>query len=122
LCLSEGYLNDPGDYLVGWQRRLWRALRGRADLELHRGRWGLDEAWDCLRLAAYPELAVRLQTLHLALNPGYQLCYTLGLKEMLGLRDRFAPALGLARFHDTVLSGGQLPFSLIEKRLQAAAG
>lgn len=122
LCLSEGYLNDPRDCLVGWQRRFWRALRGRADLELQRGRWGLDEARACLSRAAYPEPTVCLQALHLALSPGYQLCYTLGLKEMLRLRERFAPALGLARFHEKVLLGGQLPFFLIEKRLQAAAG
>jgi len=122
LCLSEGYLNSPGDYLVGWQRRLWRALRGWADLELQRGRWSLEETRAALSLAAYPEPTVRLQALHLALNPGYQLCYTLGLKEMLRLREGFAPALGLARFHDLVLLGGQLPFSLIEKRLQAATG
>jgi len=122
LCLSEGYLNAAGDFLVGWQRRLWRALRGLADLEVHRGRWGLEEARDCLRRAAYPPAAVNLQVLHLGLNPGYQLCYTLGLRELLRLRERYAPALGLARFHDAVLSGGQLPFSLIEKRLRIAEG
>jgi uncharacterized protein (DUF885 family) len=122
LCLREGYLSAAGDYLVGWQRRLWRALRGLADLELHRGRGGLEEAERRLSRAAYPPAAVRLQALHLGLNPGYQLCYTLGLKELLRLRERYAPTLGLTRFHDAVLSGGQLPFSLVEKRLQAAAG
>lgn len=120
LLLSEGYLDDPRDHLVGWQRRLWRALRGQVDLELHRGRWELKAGLECLRQAGYPEPTARLQVLHLALNPGYQLCYTLGLKEMLSFRARFAPTLGLARFHELVLSGGQLPFSLLEKRLQAA--
>jgi hypothetical protein len=118
LLLSEGYLTAPQDHLVAWQRRLWRALRGQVDLQLQRGRWGLEEAWRRLRPAGYPEAATRLQVLHLALNPGYQLCYTLGLREMLNLKARFVPGLGLARFHEIVLLGGQLPFKMVEERLE----
>lgn len=120
LLLSEGYLDDPRDHLVGWQRRFWRALRGLADLELQRGAWSLEQGRQCLRQASYPEATMRRRILHLAVNPGYQLCYTLGLKEILQLRERFAPRLGLARFHEILLSGGQLPFPLVENRLQAA--
>jgi hypothetical protein len=121
LLLSEGYLvhENPGDLLVGWQRRLWRALRGRVDLELHRGRWDLEEGCRRLDRAGYPEGASRPQVLQLALNPGYQLCYTLGLREILRLREEYAPSLGLARFHDVLLGGGQLPFPWVEKRLKA---
>lgn len=122
LLLSEGYLFDSHDHLVGWQRRLWRALRGQVDLELQRGRWGLEEGLRRLGEAGYPETAGRVQLLHLALNPGYQLCYTIGLKEMLRLKARFAPSLGLARFHEIVLSGGQLPFDLVEERLGGGPG
>jgi len=122
LLLSEGYLTGPRHYLVGWQRRLWRALRGQVDLELQRGRWDLEEGRRRLGEAAYPKTAVRVQLLHLALNPGYQLCYTLGLKEMLSLRARFAPTLGLARFHEIVLSGGQLPFKVVEDNLRGGLG
>lgn len=86
LLFSQGYLSAPWDHLVGWQRRLWRALRGLVDLELQGGRLGLEEGLERLRQAGYPEVTARLQILHLALNPGYQLCYTLGLKEMLQLR------------------------------------
>lgn len=122
LLLSQGYLSDSHDYLVGWQRRLWRALRGQVDLELQRGRWDLEEGLRRLGEAGYPETAVRVRLLHLALNPGYQLCYILGLKELLSLRGRFAPYLGLARFHEIVLSGGQLPFKLVEERLGGGPG
>ena len=122
LLISEGYLHDPRELLVGWQRRLWRALRGRADLHLQRGRLNLQGGLDLLRRASYPEATARGQVLQLALTPGYQLCYTTGLREILRLRDRFAPRLGLARFHEVLLSGGQLPFSLVARRLQAASG
>jgi hypothetical protein len=122
LLLSEGYLDQtPGNLLVGWQRRLWRALRGQADLELHRGRWDLEESCRRLDQAGYPPGTSRLQVLQLALNPGYQLCYTLGLREILRLREKFAPSLGLARFHEVFLDGGQLPFPWVEKRLKAVA-
>ncbi|MEW6659331.1 MAG: DUF885 family protein [Thermodesulfobacteriota bacterium] len=122
LLLSEGYLEGkPGDLLVGWQRRLWRALRGQVDLELHRGRWDLEAGCRRLDQAGYPPGTSRLQVLQLALNPGYQLCYTLGLREILRLRQEYAPSLGLARFHDVLLDGGQLPFPWMEKRLKAGA-
>ena len=120
LLMSEGYLTEPLDCMVYWQRRLWRALRGLADLELQRGRWDLDQGLDCLRRAGYPEGSARLQALHLTLNPGYQLCYTLGLKEMLRLRYLYAPRLGAVRFHKMVLGGGQLPFTLVEQQLAGA--
>jgi hypothetical protein len=122
LLMSEGYLHDPRELLVGWQRRLWRALRGQADLDLQRGRLDLQGGLDLLRRAGYPEATARGQVLQLALTPGYQLCYTVRLREILRLRDRFAPRLGLARFHQVLLSGGQLPFSLVARRLQAASG
>lgn len=122
LLLSEGYLEqNPGNLLVGWQRRLWRGLRGQVDLELHRGRWDLEEGCRRLGQAGYPEESARLQVLQLALNPGYQMCYTLGLREILRLREEYQP-LGLARFHEILLGGGQLPFPWVEKRLKAAAG
>jgi hypothetical protein len=121
LLLSEGYLQGTPGEMVGWQRRLWRALRGQVDLELQRGRWDLEEGCRRLGLAGYPPGADRIQILQLALNPGYQLCYTLGLKEILHLREEYAPFLGLARFHQILLDGGQLPFSWVEKRLQAQA-
>jgi hypothetical protein len=121
LLLSQGYLTDPGELLVGWQRRLWRALRGRVDLDLQRGRLDLDDGLTLLRQAGYPEATTRRQVLQLALTPGYQLCYTLGLREISKLRDRFAPRLGPARFHEVLLSGGQLPFELAARRLEAAS-
>ena len=121
LLVSEGYLKEPRELLVGWQRRLWRALRGRVDLDWQRGRLDLEGGLKLLRQADYPEATARSQVLQLALTPGYQLCYTLGLREILRLRQRFGPLLGLARFHEVLLNGGQLPFELAARRLEAAA-
>lgn len=50
------------------------------------------------------------------LNPGYQLCYSLGRYELMKLREKYAPKMGLDGFHKEILAGGQLPFHLIDKR------
>jgi uncharacterized protein (DUF885 family) len=55
------------------------------------------------------------------LTPGYQLCYSLGRYEILRLRERFAPRLGRDVFHRTLLEGGELPFHLAAKRLEAVS-
>jgi uncharacterized protein (DUF885 family) len=51
-------------------------------------------------------------------NPGYQLCYTLGRHEIMNLRQAYGIRLGLSRFHNKLLEGGELPFHLIERRLK----
>ena len=54
------------------------------------------------------------------LNPGYQLCYCLGNYEIKKLRNTYAGRIGLSEFHHILLGGGELPFHLIEKRLEAS--
>jgi len=46
----------------------------------------------------------------------------MGSYEILELRRRFTPALGLKEFHEILLAGGQLPFHLVEKRLEVRKG
>jgi uncharacterized protein (DUF885 family) len=42
----------------------------------------------------------------------------MGNYEIIGLRQRFSPDLGLKTFHHTLMDGGQIPFHLAERRLQ----
>jgi hypothetical protein len=52
------------------------------------------------------------------LRPGYQVCYTLGLKQGLDLLDRFGDHdVGL--FARTLLSQGEVGFARLEKVLSA---
>jgi uncharacterized protein (DUF885 family) len=51
------------------------------------------------------------------LNPGYQVCYSLGNYEFTQLKSAYAASLGNKRFHEHLLEGGELPFHLIDKRL-----
>jgi uncharacterized protein (DUF885 family) len=50
-------------------------------------------------------------------TPTYQICYAVGRRELLALRDAFRAERGsdytLRGFHDAVLSYGRLPVSLM---------
>ena len=64
--------------------------------------------------------------------PGQATSYKIGMLKILELRERAQEALGVdfdvRAFHDTVLKGGALPLSLLERRVdvwiaeQKAAG
>ena len=52
------------------------------------------------------------------LNPGYQLCYSLGKYEIVDLRSRFLSSLGWKHFHLLLLEGGEVPFNLVAERFE----
>lgn len=51
------------------------------------------------------------------LNPGYQLCYTLGLRRFLDLFHRYGDE-NLQNFVPTVLGQGEIDFADLEKILR----
>jgi uncharacterized protein (DUF885 family) len=123
-CYSEqlldefGYTNQPRQQLVQLKRQLWRALRAVLDVKLQTERIGVMEAARQIEnLGFSPERAQR-QVRRFALTPGYQSCYFLGSHEILRLRNEFASRTGLKLFHDNLLEGGEIPFCLVERRLQ----
>jgi hypothetical protein len=121
LLVDEGYVEDPRELLVNWRRRLWRAARCRIDAGLATGAMSRADAVALLVCAGFGREESARQVDRFRLNPGYQLCYTLGLHEILSLRAEFAPIFGIDRFHRFLLDRGELPFPLIEKRLKALA-
>jgi len=126
-CYAEHLLDDLGyitrrrTRMIGLKRRLWRALRTELDIMLQTERITLAEgAAQIEDLGFTPRRAAR-QIRRFALTPGYQSCYALGLHEILDLRRRFSGSLTMKEFHDTLLSGGQIPFHWCRRRLQQAA-
>ena len=113
-----GYVRDPRQRLVQLERRLWRCLRAVLDVELHTEMTSPEEAVARIQDLGYSRARALRQVRRFCLTPGYQLCYFMGNHEILRLRERFAPALGLSGFHDGLLEGGQLPFHLVERRLE----
>jgi uncharacterized protein (DUF885 family) len=124
-CYSEqlldelGYIRDPRRKLVQLQRQLWRCLRAMLDVKLQTGKMTVAEAEKEIQFLGYSQKRAQRQIQRFCLTPGYQLCYFMGTYEILRLRDKFLAQLGPKAFHDTLLAGGEIPFHLVEKRLEA---
>jgi len=113
-----GYVKSPVHKLPGLRRQAWRAVRAMLDVGLRIGRLDLEDASKMLRDLGYAAGTVKLMLRHYALTPGYQLCYTMGKFEIENLRKKFAVKMGLKKFHDTLIEAGEIPFYLIEKRME----
>ena len=87
------------------------------DVGLRIGRLKLKDAENLLSGLGYNKNTVKMMARHYALTPGYQLCYTIGKFEIDRLKAKFVSKLGLKKFHDLILEGGEIPFEFIEKRI-----
>ena len=91
------------------------------DVGLTTGRLTPGGALDLLTTAGFdPDTAVR-QIERFKLNHGHQLCYSLGRYELLQLRKQFSPRMSDSELHTAILSGGELPFHVIEQQLAERA-
>ncbi len=116
-----GYDPDPRQHLIRVKRDLWRAVRGRLDLELHIGTINLEQGAGRLEALGYAREDAKKQARRITLTPGYQLCYTLGKHGLLDLRRRHVPPLSLEDFHAIVLGSGQVPFACLERALDSVS-
>jgi uncharacterized protein (DUF885 family) len=121
LLTETGYDDNPMDRLVDHKRRLWRAARCRIEIGSTTNRLGFNDAAELLINSGFSLEEAASQVNRFRLNPGYQLCYSLGRFEIMRLREMYGPRMGLERFHRFILEGGELPFHMIEKRLAALA-
>ncbi len=117
LVAESGYVKNPAQKMVGLKRQAWRAVRAMLDVGVRTNKLSLADAGKLLKGLGYSPRIVKSMLTHYVLTPGYQLCYTIGKYEIERLREKYATRLGLKKFHDLLLAGGQLPFSLIEKRM-----
>ncbi len=113
-----GYLNEPEQKLVGLRRQAWRAIRAKLDVGIRINKIKISEAARELRRLGYDSSRVKAMLKHYVLTYGYQLCYTIGKFEIERLKKEFAPQMGIKNFHNFLLTGGQLPFDLIKKRME----
>jgi len=118
LLTEYGYVNSPIEYLVDCKRRLWRAARCQIDVGLTTGIFARKDAIKLLTTAGFNAEEADRQVDHFRLNPGYQLCYSLGRYEIMKLRETYGQRMGRDQFHRQLLQGGELPFHLIEKRFE----
>ncbi len=119
LLTEHGYVQNPMEYLVDYKRRLWRSARCQIDVGLHAGFLTLADAVELLTTAGFSREEAQRQIYRFQLNPGYQLCYSLGRYEIMRLKKSYENQMGSEQFHAFLLEGGELPFHWIEKRLQS---
>lgn len=118
LLIDYGYVNSPIEHLVHAKRSLWRAARCQIDAGLVTGLLSREDATELLMTAGFTQDEANNQINRFLLNPGYQLCYSLGCYEILKLKESFGTITGPERFHRSILEGGELPFHLIAKRFE----
>ncbi len=122
-CFAEelmrltGYFSRPGDQLLLARRRLSHAIRGKVDIGLQTGTMNIPTAANYLKEMGISRERAMSSARKYPLNPGYQLCYTLGLHRFLDLFHRYGGD-NLPNFARTVLAQGEIHFTYLEKILQ----
>jgi hypothetical protein len=118
LLIDYGYVKSSIEHLIHAKRGLWRAARCQIDAGLITGMINREDACALLVTAGFTTDEANNQINRFLLNPGYQLCYSLGRHEIMQLKEGFGTNKGPEVFHRCILEGGELPFHLIAKRFE----
>lgn len=124
LAWEIGFQDQPLDNLGRLQAEMFRAVRLVVDTGMHDQRWTREQAIAyMLDKTGMPETDVVAEIERYLVMPGQALAYKVGMNKILELRARAQEALGpkfaLRDFHDLVLTGGDLPLALLERRVDA---
>ncbi len=109
LMFRLGYFSDPTDHFMLVRRQFWRALRGKVDLGLQTKTMTLETAARTLKQAGLPIHRAKKIVRKYALNPGYQVCYTIGYQKFRQLFNLYGRGQ-IPRFIQTVTSQGEIHF------------
>jgi hypothetical protein len=118
LLSYTGYFTDPADRFILAKRRYWRAVRGRADIGLQTKKLDIDSAANILQVAGIPYKRALASVKIYTLNPGYQTCYTVGIRRFLDLYNQFGKA-DPGKFVRTVLNNGEVLFPDLENLMNS---
>ncbi len=122
LAREMGAYEDPYSDFGRLSTELWRAIRLVVDTGLHSKGWTEAQAVDYF-IANSPsaEGAIRSEVQRYIVWPGQATAYKIGMRKILDLREKAKAELGdrfdIKGFHDTVLGGGALPLSVLERRV-----
>lgn len=122
-CFAEelmkltGYFADPTDRLLLARRKLSHAIRGKVDIGVQTGAMDFAIAAKHLEEAGVSRGRAKLLARKYALNPGYQLCYTIGLRRFLDLWQQYGLKEPL-KFVRTILNQGEILFTDLERKLR----
>lgn len=118
----------PGTYQDAYSRfgrlgsEIWRAIRLVVDTGIHAKGWSEEQAVQYfLANSATTEAQARSEIRRYMVIPGQATSYKIGMLKIQELRRKAEAALGdtfdIRAFHDTVLGGGALPLTILEKRV-----
>jgi uncharacterized protein (DUF885 family) len=118
MMAEEGFYASDEEVLFQRVHLLWRAVRILLDVGLHTRGMTQQQAVEQMINELHIERGnAEAEVRRYCAWPAYQLCYAVGRRELLRLRDDFRKAKGkgftLRGFHDAVLPYGGLPVTLI---------
>ncbi len=123
LPLEMGFYENPYSNFGRLAMELWRAARLVVDTGLHAKRWTREEAIAYLiENTPNPEGdAVRAIERYIVM-PGQATAYTIGMLQILELRDqarsRLGDAFDIRDFHDVVLGDGAVPLEILAEQVE----
>ncbi len=122
LAKEMGGYADPYSDFGRLQSEMWRAIRLVVDTGIHAKGWSEDEAVAyCLENSPNPETVARSEVRRYFVLPGQATSYKIGMIRIQELRAKAEEELGddfdIRGFHDTVLGGGAVPLSILEKQI-----
>jgi uncharacterized protein (DUF885 family) len=122
-----GFYQDPGSDYGRLRSELFRAVRLVVDTGIHDMDWTRDQVVDFMRKShAVDEPTIQAETDRYISWPAQALSYKLGQLKIRELRQRASDKLGARfderKFHDAVLSGGNLPLDVLDARIDRWIG
>ena len=117
-----GTYADPYSEFGRLTSEAWRAIRLVVDTGLHSKGWSEEQAVTYfMDNSPEPEASVRSEIQRYMVLPGQATSYKIGMLKIIELRKRAETELGdkfdIKGFHDTVLGGGSLPLTILERRV-----
>ncbi len=124
LAWEAGFQDDPYDNLGRLRDEMMRAVRLVVDTGIHSKRWSRERAIDyMMSKTGMVEGDVVAEIERYFVLPGQACSYKVGMIKILELRERAKAQLGddfdIRKFHNIVLSGGDMPLEILEGRVDA---
>lgn len=122
LAWEIGYEKQPLDNLGRLQAEMFRSVRLVVDTGMHSKKWTREQAIAYMReKTGMPETDIVAEIERYLVMPGQALAYKVGMNTIVRLREEAKVELGskfdIRRFHDVVLTGGDMPMALLEQRV-----
>ena len=123
LAKEMGLQDDPYDDIGRLQAELFRAVRLVVDTGIHWAKWSREEAIEyMLNNTGMAKSDVVAEIERYFIMPGQATAYKVGMTKILELRALAESELGdrfdIREFHDVLLTGGSMPFDVLEQRIK----